>query len=309
VKLKILLFLFFSQVFISAQIDTTDWFPLKIGNYWEYAAITNYGPVYFGTTVIGDTLMPNGKTYKILKEKYINITGQRSTWYFRKDSNKVYSYFQDSLACFNREYKYLDFLLPDFTVWKICRDLGTGVGNARGISYTLYDYRYYNYFQKPLETKGFGDVYIDTLTSDTLWTPGEGSRPILIAKGVGIVRQLLFNDGVYWLQGAIINGVNLGTITSIEDEQKTIPDNFKIEAYPNPFNSTVVIKITLPSAGFTEITLYNIMGQKISTLLNKYKTSGNYSIKYNADNLSSGVYLVLLKQNQMISKQKIILLK
>ncbi len=67
-KLKILSFLFLSQAFLSAQIDTTDWFPLKIGNYWEYAAITNYGPVYFGTTVMGDTLIRMEKHIKFLKK-------------------------------------------------------------------------------------------------------------------------------------------------------------------------------------------------------------------------------------------------
>ncbi|HED08622.1 MAG TPA: T9SS type A sorting domain-containing protein, partial [Ignavibacteria bacterium] len=74
-------------------------------------------------------------------------------------------------------------------------------------------------------------------------------------------------------------------------------------------NSTVVIKISLPSAGFTEITLYNIMGQKISRLLNKYKTAGSFSIRYNADHLSSGIYLIVLNQHNSYTIKKIILLK
>ncbi|HED08658.1 MAG TPA: hypothetical protein ENI57_11120, partial [Ignavibacteria bacterium] len=250
-KLKILLFLFLPQVFLSAQIDTTDFFPMQTGNYWEYAASTLNGPVYFGTTVIGDTLMPNGKTYKILKDKYINITGQSFIWYFRKDTNKVYFAYPYA-GCTNQESIYLDFSLPDSTVWEVCG--GGPSGNARGIAKTYYDYTYYNFLQKPLETKQFEDVYIDSI--DTIWTPSDGSMPIWLAKGIGIVREFIFLDGDYRLQGAIINGVRFGTITSIEDEQKAIPDTFKIEAYPNPFNSTVVIKISLPSAGFTEITLY-----------------------------------------------------
>ena len=288
-------------------IDTTDFFPMQNGNYWEYAATTIDGPVYFGTTVIGDTIMPNGKAYKILAEKYINISGSRYTWYFRKDSNKVYYSFPYPNICSNEEYKYLDFDIKDSSLWPICRDLGMAVGNARGIARTFYDYIYYRFLQKPLETKQFEDVYIDS--TDTTWTPGEGSRPIRIAKGIGIVRQFIFNDGDYWLQGAIINGVKFGTITDVKEEKLIIPTNLKVEAYPNPFNSTVTLKLSLPRSGFTEVSLYNILGQKIKTILEEYKPSGSYSIKYNADNLSSGVYLLMLRQNQFISQQKIILLK
>ncbi len=303
-KLKILLFLFLPQVFLSAQIDTTDFFPMQTGNYWEYAASTLNGPVYFGTTVIGDTLMPNGKTYKILKDKYINITGQSFIWYFRKDTNKVYFAYPYA-GCTNQESIYLDFSLPDSTVWEVCG--GGPSGNARGIAKTYYDYTYYNFLQKPLETKQFEDVYIDSI--DTIWTPSDGSMPIWLAKGIGIVREFIFLDGDYRLQGAIINGVRFGTITDVKEEKLSIPANFIVEAYPNPFNSTVTLKLSLPHSGFTEVSLYNILGQKVKTILEEYKSSGNYNIKYNADNLSSGIYLVLLKQNQLISKQKIILLK
>jgi len=124
-----------------------------------------------------------------------------------------------------------------------------------------------------------------------------------------MVWQLRFNDGEYYLQGAIINGVKFGTITDVKEKESVIPTKFKVEAFPNPFNSTITLKLSLPYSGFTELSIYNILGQKINTIWEAYKPSGKYNIKYYADNLSSGVYLVLLKQNQLFSEQKIILLK
>ena len=307
-KKMICIVILFASYILPQQVDTADFFPMQIGNYWEYAANTINGPEYMSTTVIGDTLMPNGNTYYIFAEKrFYNPNYYSYIWYLRKDTNKIYYYFGDSIACTTREYKYLDFEIKDSSLWSICRDLGTAVGNSRGIVKTYYDYNYYSYFQRPLETKQFEDIYVDS--ADTTWTPGEGSKPISVSKSIGIVRQFIFLDGDYWLQGAIINGVRFGTITDIKEEKLTIPITFKIEAYPNPFNSTATLKISLPSSGIIELSIYNMLGQKITTILAEYKSSGHYNIKYNADNLSSGTYFVVLKQNGYITTNKIILLK
>jgi len=133
-------------------IDTTDFFPIQIGNYWEYAASSINGPVYFGTTVIGDTLKRNGKIYKILLEKYFNGY-YLYTWYFRKDSNNIYRYTGgDSTQCGYGEHKYFDFDSKDSTTWSICTNdtINNSIGNARGIERTYYDYTYYRFFQKPI---------------------------------------------------------------------------------------------------------------------------------------------------------------
>jgi len=290
-------------------IDTTDFFPMQIGNYWEYAAFTADGYVYFSTAVIGDTIMNNGKTYKIFAEKrFYNPDYYSYIWFFRKDSGNAYQYYGgDSAQCGKGEDKYFDFSLQDSSAWKVCTDLGP-CGNARGIARTYYDYTYYEYLKKPLETKAFWNVQIDS--ADTIWAPCvDGSIPIWIAKGIGIVRKLIPSDGDYWLQGAIINGVKFGTITDVREREANSLKNFKLEVFPNPFNSTVTLKISLPHSGSTKLTIYNTLGQKIKTIMEAFKPAGNYNINYNADNLSSGVYLVLLKQNQTILTQKIILLK
>lgn len=285
---------------VGAQVDTTDWFPMQTGNYWEYMAWTGEGPKYFSHKIVGDTIIL-GTQYRIIREEYFDphyIDEQ----YFREDSNFVYKYIGDEINCI--EIKYLDFNTEDSTIWATCSPI---FENARGIASTIWDYTYYTFLQKPNEAKQFEDVHIDSV--DTIWTPTEASFPIVLNKGLGIVWHFRFNDGSYYLQGAIINGVEMGTLVDVEKVVNTIPNNLSLKSYPNPFNSSTTLQINLPETDQTELSVYNILGQKIATLINEQKTSGNYNIQFNANHLSSGVYFVLLKQNNLITKQKIILLK
>jgi len=298
-----LLFIIATIKIVTAQVDTTDWFPMQTGNYWEYMAWTGEGPKYFSIKVIGDTLMPNNKEYKIFYKKYFETTSNW-TWYFRRDTDKVFEYFQDSVACATREYKYIDLMIPDSTIWPICRNSN---GGSRGIASTFYDYTYYSFLQKPNEAKQFEDIEI-TLT-DTIWTPFLSPGPIGLNKGLGVVWYFIFNDGSYSLQGAIINGIQMGPLVDVENVSVIIPNIFSLKSYPNPFNSSTTLEINLPVTGLTELSIYNILGQKIATLIDEQKSSGNYNIQFNANHLSSGVYFALLKQNNLITKEKIILLK
>ncbi|MCH8325357.1 MAG: hypothetical protein IIB83_02130, partial [Bacteroidetes bacterium] len=92
-KLKILLFLLFSQVFISAQIDTTVYFPLEIGNRWDFKSgewSPSGPPVSYDTLVYKittDTLMPNGHKYFRLSPYYGYFKD-----FIRADSIGIYYY-------------------------------------------------------------------------------------------------------------------------------------------------------------------------------------------------------------------------
>ncbi|MEA3500905.1 MAG: alpha-amylase family glycosyl hydrolase, partial [Candidatus Marinimicrobia bacterium] len=70
-----------------------------------------------------------------------------------------------------------------------------------------------------------------------------------------------------------------------------IINTFKLsQNYPNPFNPTTTINYQIPTNGLVSITLYNVAGQKVKTLLSESKTVGKYSYKLNAENLASGIY-------------------
>lgn len=79
--------------------------------------------------------------------------------------------------------------------------------------------------------------------------------------------------------------------------------------YPNPFNPTTTIRYELPQDGIVSIEVFDILGQKIRTLLNEFKKADRYEIDFNGDNLSSGVYLYSIRVNDFIVTKKMILIK
>jgi hypothetical protein len=74
-----------------------------------------------------------------------------------------------------------------------------------------------------------------------------------------------------------------------------IPNEFSMgAAYPNPFNPMTQISFKIPSESHVEISIFDLRGQKVSTLVNEYTQPGNYSINWDASHFASGVYFVHL---------------
>lgn len=79
--------------------------------------------------------------------------------------------------------------------------------------------------------------------------------------------------------------------------------------YPNPFNPDTQIKFSVPQAGQVTLTLYNVSGEKITTLYKKNTQPGNYSIKLAAGHLSSGIYFVRMRAGNYSEMIRIVLLR
>ncbi len=89
-----------------------------------------------------------------------------------------------------------------------------------------------------------------------------------------------------------------------------LPSKTKLwENYPNPFNPSTQIKFDLAKTGPVDLSIYNILGQKVATLVNSEKKAGSYTIIFNADNLSSGIYFSILKTKNGIQTKKMTLIK
>jgi hypothetical protein len=78
--------------------------------------------------------------------------------------------------------------------------------------------------------------------------------------------------------------------------------------YPNPFNPSTVISYTVPSSQLVELKVYDITGREVAELVNAERAAGTYSVRFNAQNLASGVYIYTLRgQNFSISKRMVLI--
>ncbi len=98
-------------------------------------------------------------------------------------------------------------------------------------------------------------------------------------------------------------------ITKIIDEPCQIPKGYLLNNYPNPFNSTTNIPFSIYEKSHISLIIYDILGRKISTLVDDQKEHGKYTVKFNASNLSSGVYYIRLITNKFYETKKMVLIR
>ncbi|MBP9580539.1 MAG: T9SS type A sorting domain-containing protein [Ignavibacterium sp.] len=79
--------------------------------------------------------------------------------------------------------------------------------------------------------------------------------------------------------------------------------------YPNPFNPATTISFSLPEASNVKLTLYNLLGQEIETLVNGFKESGVHTVHFNASKLNSGIYIYKIETNGLTQTRKMTLVK
>jgi hypothetical protein len=107
-------------------------------------------------------------------------------------------------------------------------------------------------------------------------------------------------DYVQLIKEDILSGVNKG------DE----PYSYSLDQnYPNPFNPTTTINFSLLKTANVQLTVYNIIGQRVATLVNGQLSAGAHSVKFNATNFASGVYFYRLEAGEFIAHKKMMLLK
>ena len=110
---------------------------------------------------------------------------------------------------------------------------------------------------------------------------------------------------------AISNALNSGTktITSVGEVGGHAVEFRLQQNYPNPFNPSTSIEFTLPVQSNVELKVFNLLGQEVATLAHGILPAGNHSVKFDATNLSTGVYLYRITAGSYVSTRKMLLLK
>jgi len=90
----------------------------------------------------------------------------------------------------------------------------------------------------------------------------------------------------------------------------TIPTEYSLtDAYPNPFNASAKIGFALPENANVRLEVFNMMGQKVTTLVDKPMEAGSHSIIWDASNNSSGIYFYRLTTEKFTSTKRVSLVK
>ncbi|MEX0685047.1 MAG: T9SS type A sorting domain-containing protein [Balneolales bacterium] len=96
--------------------------------------------------------------------------------------------------------------------------------------------------------------------------------------------------------------------TSIDPDQQ--PNVFRLnQNYPNPFNPTTNISYQIPSETHVTLDVYDVLGQKVATLVNEQKNAGQYEVNFDAAKLASGTYIYRLKAGERTQTQTMMLIK
>ncbi len=103
---------------------------------------------------------------------------------------------------------------------------------------------------------------------------------------------------------------SLSQITFTSDQSVVVPKQMELrQNFPNPFNPSTTIQYALPLATHVKLTIHDILGREVATLVNEEQSAGWKDVHFNASNLSSGVYFYKLQAGTFIGVKKLLLTK
>ena len=99
-------------------------------------------------------------------------------------------------------------------------------------------------------------------------------------------------------------------LVNVEQTSSLIPDKFSLrQNYPNPFNPSTTIEFAVPKQSMVKLSVYNLLGEKVSVLVNKELQAGHYKSVFDASSLPSGVYFYRIDAGSFTQTKKLMLLK
>jgi hypothetical protein len=100
------------------------------------------------------------------------------------------------------------------------------------------------------------------------------------------------------------------TITSVKNTGKRVPEQFALlQNYPNPFNPSTTIKYQLAKNSMVELSVYNVLGEKVAVLVNEKQQPGSYSVRFDAAKFSSGIYFYRIKADNFMRIRKMVFIR
>jgi hypothetical protein len=97
---------------------------------------------------------------------------------------------------------------------------------------------------------------------------------------------------------------------SVKDFQTNLPTQFNLrQNYPNPFNPSTNISFDIPSKAFVSLKIFDALGREVAVLASEELPTGSYTLRWNAGNMSSGIFFCRLQAGRFIKTKRLLLLK
>jgi hypothetical protein len=270
-------------------------YPLNNGDLWEYWEAPRFF-VRMQHKVTGDTLLSNGKVYKII-EITENLSNAVALQFQRIEDHCVFqarpsfippdSVAYDEFLLYKLEVKIDDtWPYPGYGYNGFVADSGFVRVNAFG---TL------SFGGRNWKGVALGSY---TLPDTGLWFDPD----VVLVDSLGVYSDA-FEGGYYQLRGAIINGRQFGTITSVHEKVTHPPSLVDLRTYPNPVVLDVHIQFLLKRAENIQISIFDLLGRKINEFPLRTYSAGLHTLHWNRTNghgqapLHSGLYFVVLTNN------------
>lgn len=128
----------------------------------------------------------------------------------------------------------------------------------------------------------------------------------------GFASIYFLNDSIGWCVGTLgkIAYTTSSGMTGVSNSTMHLLNDFSLKNnYPNPFNSSTIIKFNIEKNSNYKLEIFNNLGQLIETIFNEYKSKGNYEIVFNADKIPSGNYFYKLSNGKESQLKKFLLIK
>jgi hypothetical protein len=293
-KKYILLMLFCLMNKSAISQNNNDYFPLSVGNYWVYIIydhnVSEYTDSFF-VKVLGIEKKENNKSYFAVSESNSKFSDTPNRYYRIDDSSNVFEYY----TTINNECLQYKLGVKYGDTWQSCDLLSSTTYGMMNFQDTLLlpDRKVIQFFDTIPHIP-----YTNAIIS------------FFFDKGVGISRMLIRNKNITNYLKRYFFPTN-----GVEKERIHEPDlNYRLSNnYPNPFNPSTNIKITLEHRTKIILTVYDLIGRRIKTLFEGDCNSGDTQFAWNGKddnnkNVSSGVYcyrISIMDKNGVISLSEI----
>ena len=219
----------------------------------------------------------------------------------------------DVIWCINNNKDYLPVVFPGFS-WHNMNP-SSPLNQIPRLGGNFLWQQYYNFIRvkaKMLYQAMFDEIDEGTAIFKCTNDPPVGASSFVTYDGLPSDQYLwLVGQGDLMLNKEIpLSGTLPTRPTGVNKQGKGSPGKYKLEQnYPNPFNPVTTISYQLAAASRVNLTIYNVLGEKIATLVNEAKTPGRYEVKFDASRLASGIYFYHLATENYSETKELVLIK